>query len=125
MRFGILGSGSWGTALVKILTDNGHSIYWWNRNELAIKQIKSRHHNPQYLSVAYFDTSKLYLTTSVEEVITNADCIVVAVPSAYIIGILSQLDKNIFDGKKILSAIKGILPDNNLLLNDFLRNEFD
>jgi len=125
MKFGILGSGSWGTALAKILTDNGHSIYWWNRNELSIKQIISRHHNPQYLSTAYFDTSKLKLTTSVEEVIINSDCIVVAVPSAYIIGILSQLDKNIFSGKKILSAIKGILPNNNLLLNDFLRDEFN
>ena len=125
MNFGILGSGSWGTALAKILTDNGHTIYWWNRNEATIRQIMSRHHNPQYLSAAYFDTSKLKLTTNVAEVITNADCIVIAVPSAYIINILSEVDENIFSGKKIVSAIKGILPDNNLLLNDYLKNEFN
>ncbi|HSY60682.1 MAG TPA: NAD(P)H-dependent glycerol-3-phosphate dehydrogenase [Cytophaga sp.] len=125
MKFGVLGSGSWGTALAKILTDGGNSIYWWNRSETTIKQIMARHHNPQYLSAAYFDTSKLNLTTSVAEVIEHSDCIVIAVPSAYITSVLSALDKNIFTGKKIISAIKGILPDSNLLLNDFLKNEFD
>ena len=56
MNFGIIGSGSWGTALAKILTDNGQTIYWWNRNEATIEYIQSRHHNPHYLSSAYFDT---------------------------------------------------------------------
>jgi len=124
MTFGILGSGSWGTAIAKILTDNGNTIYWWNRNEKAIQQIQTRHHNPQYLSQAYFDTSKLKLTTDVAEVITHSDCIIIAVPSAYAASTLLTLDKNIFKGKKIVSAIKGILPDQNLLLNDFLKNEF-
>jgi len=125
MNFGILGSGSWGTALAKILTDNGHTIYWWNRNETVIKQIISRRHNPHYLSTAYFDTSKLKLTTKAEEVIANSDCIVVAVPSAYIVKVLEELDRNIFSGKKIVNAIKGILPDKNLLLNDYLKTEFN
>ena len=125
MTFGILGSGSWGTALAKILTDNGESIYWWNRNEKAIQQIMLRKHNPQYLSTAYFDTSKLTLTTDAAEVIINVDCIIIAIPSAYSAATLLSLNKNIFDGKKIISAIKGILPEQNLLLNDFLKNEFN
>lgn len=125
MKFGILGSGSWGTAIAKILTDNGNTIYWWNRNEKAIQQIQTRHHNPQYLSQAYFDISKLKLTTDVAEVITHSDCIIIAVPSAYAASTLLTLNKNIFKGKKIVSAIKGILPDQNLLLNDFLKNEFE
>lgn len=124
MTFGILGSGSWGTAIAKILTDNGNTIQWWNRSEKAIRQIQTRHHNPHYLSHAYFDTSKLKLTTDVAEVIRNADCIIIAIPSAYTASTLLALDKNIFKGKKIISAIKGILPDQNLLLNDFLKNEF-
>lgn len=124
MTFGILGSGSWGTALAKILTDNGQIIYWWNRNQQAINQIMTRRHNPHYLSAAYFDTSLLKLTTNPAEVIENADCIVIAIPSAYAAYTLLALDKNIFEGKKIISAIKGILPEQNLLLNDFLKNEF-
>ncbi|MFZ4057269.1 MAG: NAD(P)H-dependent glycerol-3-phosphate dehydrogenase [Ferruginibacter sp.] len=125
MNFGILGSGSWGTALAKILTDNGQSIYWWNRSESAIRQMMSRRHNPKYLSKAYFDTSKLQLTVNPSEVIEHADCIVIAIPSAFVAETLLSLDRNIFKGKKIVSAVKGILPEQNLLLNDFLKQEFD
>ena len=124
MTFGILGSGSWGTALAKILTDNGQSVHWWNRSETAIKQFKIRHHNPQYLSSARFDINQLFLTTNAAEVIQKSNIIIIAVPSAYAIDALSTLDKNIFEGKKIVSAIKGILPHQNLLLNDYLKNEF-
>ena len=125
MTFGILGSGSWGTAIAKILTDNGNTIYWWNRSEAAIKHILARHHNPQYLSTAHFDITKLKLTTDPAEVIKHSDCIVIAIPSAYTDSALGGLDKNIFAGKKIISAIKGILPEQNLLLNEYLKNEFN
>src|SRR2546425_10975827 len=110
MQFGIIGSGSWGTALAKILTDNHHKINWWIRNENSIRHLLQRHHNPQYLSTAYFDTSLLMPTTDVSEVINNSDCIIVAVPSAYADSTLQRLNKNIFEEKKIVSAIKGILP---------------
>ncbi|MEO6254992.1 MAG: NAD(P)H-dependent glycerol-3-phosphate dehydrogenase [Ferruginibacter sp.] len=125
MTFGILGSGSWGTAIAKILTDNGNTIHWWNRSEVHIQYMLDRHHNPQYLSAAHFDTSKLKLTTDPAEVISNSDCIVVAIPSAYTNNALQGLDRNIFAGKKIISAIKGILPESNLLLNEYLKNEFN
>ena len=124
MTFGIIGSGSWATALAKILTDNGNTIHWWFRNENSITHLKSRRHNPQYLSTAYFDIDLLHVTSNVSEVIQNADCIVIAVPSAYAVGSLNNLDRNIFNGKKIVSAIKGILPEQNLLLNDYLNQEF-
>ena len=124
MKFGIIGSGSWGTALAKILTDNNNSINWWIRSEANIGHFKSRHHNPQYLSSAYFDTSLLHLTTNVAEVINNSDCIIIVVPSAYTAEALSGLPKDIFQNKKIISAIKGILPEQNLLLNDYLKNEY-
>ena len=67
---------------------------------------------------------KLTLTSAVQEVISSSDIIVIAVPSAYIKEILLSLPRNCFEGKKILSAIKGILPEDNLLLNDFLQQEF-
>ncbi|MFN8242891.1 MAG: NAD(P)H-dependent glycerol-3-phosphate dehydrogenase [Ferruginibacter sp.] len=124
MQFGILGSGSWGTAIAKILTDNGQHIHWWNRNAQAIQHILTRHHNPQYLSTAYFDTAKLSLTTDAAEVIRNSDCIIIAVPSAYADDALRGLDKNIFSGKKVISAVKGILPETNSLLNDYLQAHF-
>ena len=124
MTFGILGSGSWGTALAKILTDNGQTISWWIRNESSIAFLKTRHHNPHYLSSAHFDMEKLQLTTDPAQVISNSDCIVIAVPSAFVISALQGLPSDLFTGKKILSAIKGMLPDQNLLLNEYLKNEF-
>lgn len=125
MRFGVIGSGSWATALVKILTDNGHRVHWWVRNEASIRHIQTRHHNPQYLSSVYFDTSLLSLSSQVQNVVAASDCLVMAVPSAYTSATLEGLDRKALQGKKILSAIKGILPENNLLLNEYLNREFD
>ena len=124
-KFGIIGSGSWGTALAKILTDNKNKINWWIRNKESLEHLLVRHHNPQYLSSVFFDTSLLQPTTNVSEVIKNSDCIIIAVPSAFAVTTLGNLNKDIFEGKKIISAIKGILPDQNLLLNDYLKQEFN
>jgi glycerol-3-phosphate dehydrogenase (NAD(P)+) len=125
MNFGILGSGSWGTAIAKILTDNSNTIWWWNRSAEAIKQFEQKSHNPQYLTAARFNVNKLQLTTNVEDVIKNSDVIIIAIPSAYTSEVLLSLDKNIFEGKKIVSAVKGILPEENELLNDFLQKNFN
>lgn len=125
MTYGIIGSGSWGTAIAKILSDNGHHLHWWNRSESAIEQFKKRSHNPQYLSSARFDMDLLNLSSNVNDVILHSDIIIIAVPSAYVVDLLSQLPKDIFQNKKILSAVKGILPEENLLLNDYLNQHFD
>lgn len=125
MQFGVLGSGSWATALTKILTDNRYSINWWVRSEAISKHLLQRHHNPNYLSSVYFDTSLLTLKTDVRSVVNDSDCIIIAIPSAYVADALQHLDKNSFNGKKVISAVKGILPDNNVLVNNFLKNNFD
>jgi len=125
MTFGIIGSGSWGTALAKILTDNGQHIHWWNRSEQAIAQFKARSHNPQYLTSAKFDMKQLSLSADINEVIEHSDVLVIAVPSAYIVDLFSSISKTALSGKKIISAVKGILPDIDILLNDFLNKNFD
>ncbi len=124
MRFGIIGSGSWGTALVKILNDNLHSLNWWIRNPVIRDHLQKKSHNPQYLSSVFFDTSRILLTGNLPSLIADSDCLVIAVPSAYIEEIFETLPRNILKGKKILSAVKGILPGQNLLLNDYLKKQF-
>jgi glycerol-3-phosphate dehydrogenase (NAD(P)+) len=124
MRFGIIGSGSWGTALVKILTDNKQSLNWWIRNPVISDHLKKKNHNPLYLSSVYFDTHRLHVTNHLEKMIRESECLVVAVPSAYIEQIFDDLPTDIFQGKQILSAVKGILPGRNLLLNDYLSQKF-
>jgi glycerol-3-phosphate dehydrogenase (NAD(P)+) len=124
MRFGIIGSGSWGTALVKILTDNHQSLNWWIRNPAILEHIRGKGHNPQYLSSVNFDKSLLRLTGDLEILIRESEWLVIAVPSAYIEQIFDVFPPEIFAGKRILSAVKGILPGRNLLLNDYLRQQF-
>ncbi|MEY3507558.1 MAG: hypothetical protein RIR44_790 [Bacteroidota bacterium] len=125
MRFGIIGSGSWATALAKILTDNGNAIHWWVRNADTIQYIQKRKHNPHYLSAAYFNQAQLHLTDNVEELVAAVDVVVVAVPSAYVVSIFEGIDASLLEGKKIVSAVKGILPDHNVLLNQYLHTTFN
>ncbi len=124
MRFGIIGSGSWATALAKILTDTGHTINWWVRHERIVSHLKSRRHNPEYLSSVHFAEEQLQLYTSVDEAIRGSDCVVVAIPSAYALDTLTQAGRDSFKGRKVLSAIKGILPPDHLFLNEYLAAEY-
>ncbi len=124
MQFGIIGSGSWATALAKILTDNGNTIHWWVRNEETIQYIEKRRHNPHYLSGAYFDQTQLQLSSDIKSVVAKSDALVIAVPSAYVENAFSQLTLEMLKGKKIISAVKGILPSENQLLNHYLATHF-
>lgn len=124
MRFGIIGSGSWATALAKVLNDNRHPFSWWVRSEDIVAYIEQRHHNLNYLSSVHFDTSLLQVSTDMNKVVSACDVIIIAIPSAYVTGALEQADKNAWADKKIVSAVKGIIPQNNLLLNDHLKKEY-
>jgi len=123
--FGIIGSGSWATALAKILTDKKHSINWWIRNADTINYIKQRHHNPHYLSTVYFDDSLLTMSNDIDWVVKNSDVLVIAIPSAYVVECMEKLNPADLKDKKIVSAIKGILPEQNILLNYYLQKQFN
>ena len=123
--FGIIGGGSWATALAKILTGRKHSINWWIRNADTIKYIQQRHHNPHYLSSVNFDVSLLSMSANVAEVVKKSDVLVVAVPSAFVQQSLEQSNPADWKNKKVVSAIKGLLPETNVLLNYYLQQQFD
>lgn len=124
-KIGMIGNGSWGTALVKILTDNGNTVNWWIRNPKSIEFIRKRKHNPNYLPSAHFDLSLLNLHQQVEQVIGNSDLLVLAVPSAFIRETLEGNKKHNLKDKKILSAIKGLVPGQDTLVNEYLQNQFE
>lgn len=119
-NIGIVGNGSWGTALAKILTDNNNTIHWWVRNSESMNHLKTRYHNPQYLTSVRFLPEKIKPTDNLQEVLEACDTLIIAVPSAYAQKVIESVDGKLWEGKKIISAIKGILPDCNLLLNDYL-----
>ena len=123
-KIGVIGNGSWATALVKIITDGGLPVNWWIRNATSIDYIKRRKHNPNYLHSAYFDVSLLSMSSDVQAIVDASDLLVIAVPSAYIEGVLEGVSKESIKEKKILSAIKGLIPGQDLLLNDYLEKNF-
>ena len=124
MRFGIIGGGSWATALAKILTDKKHAINWWIRDEAIINHIKERHHNPKYLSSAGFDVSLLSMSSDVKKVVAASDVLIIAVPSAYVEESLASLAAKDWKGKKVISAVKGLLPEKNILINYYMQQQF-
>jgi glycerol-3-phosphate dehydrogenase (NAD(P)+) len=124
MQFGILGSGSWATALAKILTGSGQRINWYIRNADTINHLSQRRHNPHYLNSASFDMALLQLSSNINYVIEASDVLLIAIPSAYVHQSLSALNNDAFKNKKIISAIKGILPEKNQLLNEYLEENF-
>jgi glycerol-3-phosphate dehydrogenase (NAD(P)+) len=123
-KIAVIGGGSWATAIVKMLSNNAPQIHWWLRSEAVVDHIKTYKHNPNYLTSVEFDTSKLVLSTSLKEVIQNAEVLIMAVPSAFLKEALSGLMPDDFKNKKIYSAIKGIVPEHNLIVGEFFNTEY-
>lgn len=120
MTIGLIGSGSWGTAIAKILTENGHDVIWCVRSEKMADYILARHHNPKYLSSIYFDLDRLKLTTDPSVVYQGSNMIVYAMPSAFAESYIDPY-KDLLKDKVIVSAIKGILPSQQVLMNEYLQ----
>jgi len=122
---GIIGNGSWATALAKMLTDNGHCIHWWMRNESSVAYIEKKWHNPQYLTSVSFKPGSLLPTADIELLFRNCETVIICVPSAYLTPVLESLPPSSFEGKNIISAVKGIIPGAYVLLNDYLKGKFN
>src|SRR6476620_1973112 len=89
-NIGMIGNGSWATALVKILTDNKQKVNWWFRSDSSIEYIKLEGYNPNYLNSALLNTSLLNLSNNVNEIIQASDLLIIAVPSAYLQEVLES-----------------------------------
>jgi glycerol-3-phosphate dehydrogenase (NAD(P)+) len=124
-RIGIIGSGSWATAIAKIVTENGHQITWCHRQQSNIDYFEKRKHNPHYLRNAYFDLQKISFSTDIKLVVAASDIIIIAVPSIHIETTLASLEVGDLKDKLIVSAVKGVLPVHNILLNDWLAQKFN
>lgn len=121
-RIGLLGSGSWATALAKILLQNADEINWYFRFKDTVKQFIQEGHNPGYLSSVNFETDRINFYTDVEELIENSDTIILITPSPYVRNLLSKIKKANTEGKFFLNAIKGIVPEDNVLISDYLHD---
>jgi glycerol-3-phosphate dehydrogenase (NAD(P)+) len=122
---GIIGSGSWATAIAKIITDNGHPITWWVREQSNIDYFTKRHHNPHYLRNTYFNVTNIHFTANVQALVDESAIILIAVPSIHIVSALEGMDPASLKNKKVISAVKGVIPKYNILLNEYLAKQFN
>lgn len=126
-KIAVLGGGSWATAIVKMLSENvsrENSINWYMRNEEVIKYIKKHERNPKYLSAVELDKNVLYLSNDINDIIERSDVLIFAIPSAFLLNALGKITVDIKD-KIIVSAIKGIVPEHNLIIAEYFTKAFD
>ena len=124
LKFGIIGSGSWATALIKILSENNGDINWYIRNTENIDFIKKNSHNQNYLSSVELNLKKLKISAEINEVVVASDVIIIAIPSEYVNGEIKKIDVDISD-KIIVCALKGLVPETNLLFGEHMQKHFN
>ena len=124
-QIAVIGGGSWATALVKILSENQVKIKWWIRRKADVDFIRKYNHNPSYLTDVAINPRKVKTYNKMSEALNGVEYIILAIPAAFIPATLKDLNKKHFEGKKVVSAIKGMIPEENLLVTDWLTKEFN
>jgi glycerol-3-phosphate dehydrogenase (NAD(P)+) len=123
----IIGSGSWATAIVKILSEKNCQLHWYIRKPDVIEHIKKYHHNPSYISSAQLQSDKINFYTDVKQAVAAANWVIVATPSAFLKDALNGLSANEFKNKVVISAIKGMIPgdDENRIIAEYFNAFFN
>ncbi len=116
----VLGSGSWATAIAKMLLEKVDHLYWYMRRADAIEEFKRQGHNPSYLTSVRFDTDRITFTADINEVARACRTLVFVTPSPYLKNHLKKLKTKLHD-HFIVTAIKGIVPDENLVCSEYFR----
>ena len=122
-KIAVMGGGSWATALAKLLLADNKEIYWYMRRPDRIADFKALGRNPVYLSDVNFDIDRSYFSSDINEICTIADTLLLAMPSPYI---KEHLKKIIVDisGKNLVTAVKGIVPDDNLIVTEYMHKVY-
>ena len=123
-NIGVLGAGSWGTALVKMLSENCDKIFWYSRNDIQIEEIIKTKKNPKYLKDLEIDTDKISISSDLNFIIDNSDILIIAIPSPYIEKSLNE-HKTALANKIIFSGSKGVIPESHLVITEHLHKEYN
>ena len=121
---GVIGGGSWATAIVKVLHKNPGHINWFMRSRKNIESVRKNKHNPHYLRAVMLDPEKLNISNDINYISKESDILIFVVPAAFLKQTLDKLSEDI-SGKIVVSAIKGVIPGDNLLVSDFFNKNFN
>jgi len=123
LKYAVFGSGSWATAIVKMLCENLHEVGWYMRSVYIKEHLLKQQHNPSYLSSVEFKLDQLKISNDISEMAAYADVLIFVVPSAFMHSELEKLTYNIKD-KIIVSAVKGIIPETGLLVGEHFHDVY-
>lgn len=123
-KIAVIGGGSWATAIAKILVSHTHHIGWYMRRDDRIEDFKRFGHNPAYLTSVHFDVKEIFFSSDINKIVENYDTLVFVTPSPYLKNHLKKLKTRIRD-KFIVTAIKGIVPDENLVCSEYFHQVYD
>ncbi|MFV0472520.1 MAG: NAD(P)H-dependent glycerol-3-phosphate dehydrogenase [Paludibacteraceae bacterium] len=119
-----MGGGSWATALAKMALTNVKSINWYMRRQQQIDEFIRSSKNPSYLTGVKFDTDRIHFSSDINKIARNSDILIFATPSPFLKQHLKRLKRKIED-KIIVSAIKGIVPEENLIISDYFHQFYN
>lgn len=124
-KISVIGDGSWATAIIKILLNNVKHLNWYSRDKEAIKFIKQHHHNPNFLSSVQLDVNKISLYNNINKAIISSDIVIFVIPSVFFKTTISKLSVNNLKNKFVVSAIKGMVPEDNLIVGEFFHKYYN
>ncbi len=123
-KIAIIGSGSWATAIAKIVIEHTHDIGWYFRKEDKIEEFKRKGHNPAYLTSVHFNLNEIFFSSDINEIVEEYDTLVFVTPSPYLKDLLKKLKKELHS-KLIVTAIKGIVPDEDLVCSEYFHKAYN
>jgi len=124
LRFAMIGNGSWATALTKVLLNTQDKLQWFVRDPQMINYIDIFHRNPDFLRSVELDATRLEMSDDINTVVRNADVLVMCIPAAFLKGELDKLTASL-DGKFIVTAIKGMIPGDNLTVAEYFNHKYN
>ena len=121
-KAGVLGAGSWGTALSVLLCDNGHQVTMWSIDENEVRMLnEKREHETKLPGVKLPD--QLIVTGDLEDTVKGKDFLVLAVPSPFTRSTAAKMSPCVTDGQIIVDVAKGIEESTLMTLSQQIRQE--
>lgn len=125
MNIAVLGSGSWATAMVKILCENRQKIYWWVREEEIKEGVQTHSYNPLFLRACVLDNTKIEISTDINFIISQASVLFCVIPSAFVEKSFEKVSFSSMQNKIVVTATKGMIPSKNQIVSSFFREKYN
>lgn len=123
MKIGVLGAGTWGAALARVLSLAGHTVTLWSAVEAEIDTLAAQHAHPNLPGMVF--PEEICLTKELAAACTDMDMLLFAVPSVYVRSVTAQVRPYVTDGQIIVDVAKGLEPDTLYTMSQVIMDEIN